>query len=251
MIEYVIFFSVGQGLCMLLFIVECFKCLIDFLGCLLLVWQIEMLVCGGVKWIDVVIGFMIDMVDVELVVIYDLWVMIIMCFNLFYKVVDNFGLCWIVCEVMEGDFLIFNGDMLVFEEIVVKVQQVDCQFGGVWLIVVMVDVKDVYDSDDMKVWCWGDQFQCIGKMLMLEESNVELIGFLVFCGEGVVLFCEVVCVYMCMFEGVQYWYFKVIDSFVFMGKVGIVFIEGLGWVEVDFFNDIEIVMKLIDSWVGD
>ena len=50
-------------------------------------------------------------------------------------------------------------------------------------------------------------------------------------------------------EGVQHWYLKVIDSLAPTGKVGTLSIEGLGWAEVDFLNDIEIATKLTDTWV--
>ena len=49
--------------------------------------------------------------------------------------------------------------------------------------------------------------------------------------------------------GVQHWYLKVIDSLAPTGKVGTVSIEGLGWGEVDFLNDIEAAAKLKDGWV--
>ena len=42
---------------------------------------------------------------------------------------------------------------------------------------------------------------------------------------------------------------KVIDSLAPTGKVGTVSIEGLGWAEVDFLNDIEIATKLTDTWI--
>ena len=41
---------------------------------------------------------------------------------------------------------------------------------------------------------------------------------------------------------------KVIDTLAATGKVGTVSIEGLGWAEVDFLNDIEVATRLTDSW---
>ena len=50
-------------------------------------------------------------------------------------------------------------------------------------------------------------------------------------------------------RGVEHWYLKVIDSLAPTGKVGTLSIEGLGWGEVDFLNDIEVATKLTDGWV--
>lgn len=248
MIEHAILLSAGQGSRMLPLTAERPKCLIEFSGRSLLAWQIEMLARGGVKRIDVVTGFMTDMVDEELAGINDPRVEITTRFNPFYKVADNLGSCWIAREAMEGDFLILNGDTLVSEEIVRRVQQ-----DSGWPIAVTVDVKDSYDSDDMKVSRESGangRLNRIGKTLTAEESNAESIGFLAFRGEGAGLFREAVRTAMRTPEGVQHWYLKVIDSLAPSGKVGTVSIEGLGWAEVDFLNDIEIATRLTDIWAG-
>ncbi len=243
MIEHAILLSAGQGSRMLPLTAERPKCLIDFSGKSLLAWQIEMLARGGVKRIDVVTGFMTDMVDAELAAITDPRVEITTRFNPFYKVADNLGSCWIAREAMEGDFLILNGDTLVSEEIVQRVQQ-----DHDWPIAVTIDVKPAYDSDDMKVERDGERLVRIGKVLIAEQSNAESIGFLAFRGEGAGMFREAVRKAMRTPEGVQHWYLKVIDSLAPTGKVGTVSIEGLGWAEVDFLNDIEIATALTDTW---
>lgn len=246
MIEHAILLSAGQGSRMLPLTAERPKCLIDFSGRSLLEWQVEMLARGGVKRIDIVTGFMTDMVDEVVARIKDPRVTITTKFNPFYKVADNLGSCWIAREAMEGDFLILNGDTLVSEDIVRRVQQ-----GSDWPIAVTVDVKPDYDSDDMKVARTPDgRLVRIGKTLTAEESNAESIGFLAFRGEGAALFRNAVRAAMRTPEGVQHWYLKVIDSLAPTGKVGTVSIEGLGWAEVDFLNDIEIARQLTDQWAA-
>ena len=243
MIEHAILLSAGQGSRMLPLTVDRPKCLIEFSGRSLLAWQIEMLARGGVRRIDVVTGFMTDMVDEAISAIRDPRVEIRTRFNPFYKVADNLGSCWIARDVMRDDFLILNGDTLVSEEIVARVQQ-----DNDWPIAVTVDVKGSYDSDDMKVSRAGERLTRIGKTLSAEETNAESIGFLAFRGEGAALFRNAVRSAMRTAEGVQHWYLKVIDSLAETGRVGTVSIEGLGWAEVDFLNDIEIATALTDQW---
>jgi choline kinase len=117
-----------------------------------------------------------------------------------------------------------------------------------------VDVKDGYDSDDMKVSREGERLVRIGKTLTAAESNAESIGFLAFRGEGAALFRNAVRAAMRTPEGVQHWYLKVIDSLAPTGKVGTVSIQGLGpdpqWAEVDFLTDIEIARALTDQWAA-
>lgn len=245
MIEHAILLSAGQGSRLLPLTAERPKCLIDFSGKSLIEWQVEMLARGGVKRIDVVTGFMTDMLEEHLAQIRDPRVEIAIRFNPFYKVADNLGSCWIAREAMRGDFLILNGDTLISEQIVERVQQ-----DTSWPVAVTVDVKDSYDSDDMKVQREGERLVRIGKTLTADQSNAESIGFLAFRGEGAELFREAVRAAMRTPEGVQHWYLKVIDSLAPGGKVGTVSIEGLDWAEVDFLNDIEIATRLTDQWAG-
>jgi len=246
MIEHAILLSAGQGSRLLPLTAERPKCMIDFSGKSLIEWQIEMLARAGVKRIDVVTGFMTDMLEEHLAAIRDPRVEIGVRFNPFFKVADNLGSCWIARDAMQGDFLILNGDTLVSEEIVRRVQEPTD-----WPIAVTVDIKaEGYDSDDMKVERGPDgRLMRIGKTLTAAQSNAESIGFLAFRGEGADLFRETVRHAMRTPEGVQHWYLKVIDSLAPTGKVGTVSIEGLEWGEVDFLNDIEVATGLTDRWV--
>jgi choline kinase len=252
MIEHAILLSAGQGSRMLPLTAERPKCLIEFSGRTLIEWQVEMLARGGVRRIDVVTGFMTDMVDECLRAIRDPRIEITTRFNPFYKVADNLGSCWIAREAMDGDFLILNGDTLVSDAVVDRVQQQTA-----WPVTVTVDVKPAYDSDDMKVEREPGEtgrLVHIGKTLTAEQSNAESIGFLAFRGEGSGLFREAVRAAMRTPEGVQHWYLKVIDSLAPTGKVGTVSIADLGpqaqWAEVDFLNDIEVAALLTDGWTG-
>ena len=244
-IEHAILLSAGQGSRMLPLTAEQPKCLIDFSGRTLIEWQIEMLARSGVKFIDVVTGFKDEMVDEVLAGIDHPGVDIRTQFNPFYKVADNLGSCWIARSAMTGDFMILNGDTLVSEEIVQRVQQ-----GTEWPIAVTVDMKPDYDSDDMKVQLDGERLLQIGKTLTADETDAESIGFLAFRGEGSELFRNAVRSAMRTPEGVQHWYLKVIDKLAATGKVGTVSIEGMDWAEVDFLTDIEIARGLTDRWTA-
>jgi choline kinase len=244
MIETAILLSAGRGSRLLPLTAERPKCLIEFNGRSLIGWQIEMLARAGVRRIEVVTGFETDMVENHLAAITDPRVEIATRFNPFYQVADNLGSCWIVRDLMaEGDFLILNGDTLVSQAIVERVLQ-----DSGWPIAVTVDVKDAYDSDDMKVERTGDRLVRIGKTLTAEQANAESIGFLAFRREGADLFREAVRKAMRTPEGVNHWYLKVIDTLADTGKVGTVSIAGEEWAEVDFLNDVENATELTGRW---
>ena len=243
MIDKAIILSAGQGSRLLPLTAERPKCLIDFSGRSLLAWQVEMLAGGGVKEIDVVTGFMTEMVEAELDRLARPGLALNVQFNPFYKVADNLGSCWIARAAMSRDFLILNGDTLISRDIVRRVQQ-----SAAWPIAVTVDIKTGYDSDDMKVTLQGERLLAIGKTLTAAQSNAESIGFLAFRGEGAALFRDTVEAYMRTPAGVENWYLKVIDALAPGGKVGTVSIEGMEWAEVDFLNDIEAGERLTSGW---
>lgn len=243
MIEKAIILSAGQGSRLLPLTAERPKCLIDLSGKSLLGWQVEMLAAGGVREIEVVTGFMTELVEAELERLARPGLSLAARFNPFFKVADNLASCWMAREAMTGDFLILNGDTLVSRGIVDRVQQ-----DNAWPIAVTVDVKPSYDSDDMKVSRQGERLLAIGKTLTAEQSNAESIGFLAFRGHGGQQFRERVETFMRTPAGVENWYLKVIDSLAPGGVVGTVSIEGLGWSEVDFLNDVERASELTALW---
>jgi L-glutamine-phosphate cytidylyltransferase len=65
-INRAILLCAGQGSRLLPLTADRPKCLIDFSGKSLLAWQIEMLFANGVNQIDIVTGFMTEMVEAEL-----------------------------------------------------------------------------------------------------------------------------------------------------------------------------------------
>lgn len=246
-ISRAIILSAGQGSRLLPLTAEMPKCMIDCSGRTLIEWQIRMLAACGVTDIHVVTGFMTETVEAELTRLAQPGLTLTAHFNPFYKVADNLGSCWIARGAMDGDFLILNGDTLVSRPLVERVQR-----GGSYPICVTVDVKDGYDSDDMKVeradGGKGERLVHIGKTLSAAQTNAESIGFLAFRGEGGVLFRGAVEAVMRTPAGVENWYLKVIDQIAATGKVGTVSIEGMEWGEVDFLNDVEVAERLTAEW---
>lgn len=242
-ISRAIILSAGQGSRLLPLTLDIPKCLIDFSGKTLIDWQIDALAARGVEEIVVVTGFHAERVEDVLARRSDVAVRTL--FNPFYKVADNLGSCWLARGEMDRDFIILNGDTLVSPDIVGRLQEM-----AEMPISVTIDVKDSYDSDDMKVTRHGDRLVAIGKRLSAGESDAESIGMLAFKGEGPALFREAVEAMMRTPEGVKNWYLKVIDSLAPSGVVGTVSIEGHRWAEVDFPEDVEIGRALTSGWAA-
>ena len=238
-----IILSAGQGSRLLPLTKDQPKCLIPFAGKPLIQWQIEALASNGIEEIAVVTGFRSEKVEAALANVGEAATRTL--FNPFFKVADNLGSCWIAREEMDRDFIILNGDTLVSPEIVARLMG-----GATAPITVTIDVKDSYDTDDMKVNRDGDRLVAIGKRLSARESNAESIGMLAFKGEGPAIFRNQVEAMMRTPEGVINWYLKAINAIAPTGAVGTVSIEGLDWGEVDFPEDLEVARTLTAGWAA-
>ena len=91
------------------------KCLIEFHGRSLLDRQLDTLDANGVKEAVVVTGFHDELVNaaIERRRAAGQGPRVRTVFNPFYKVADNLGSLFLVCNELEGDCLVWNGDTLV------------------------------------------------------------------------------------------------------------------------------------------
>ncbi|MGK2286203.1 sugar phosphate nucleotidyltransferase [Pedomonas sp. V897] len=242
-----IILSAGQGSRLLPLTAERPKCLIEFSGRTLLDWQIDALAANGVREIVVVVGFQAAKVEAHLAGRNDAGVKITTLFNPFFQVADNLGSVWLTRPyMMQGDFLILNGDTLVTPELVA-----DVLAGAREGINVTIDVKPTYDADDMKVVKTPEgRLLAIGKTLPLDQVNAESIGFLVFKGWGATCFADAVDAVMHTAEGVKSWYLRVIGRIAETHEVNTVSIEGHSWGEVDFPADVARAQALTALWAG-
>jgi len=221
------------------------KCLLEFSGRTLLSWQVSALLANGLDDILVVTGFRTERVEDH---VRDLARMtgahITTLFNPFFQVADNLGTCWMAREIMDGDFIMLNGDTIVSDKIVARLIA-----GATAPISVTIDMKTAYDDDDMKVHCARNgRLVAIGKHLPPEETDAESIGMLAFQGDGPAIFRSQIEQMMRTPEGVERWYLRAIDLIASAHVVGTVSIHGLPWQEVDYPSDLEAAGQLTARW---
>ncbi|MGB3722959.1 MAG: phosphocholine cytidylyltransferase family protein [Pacificimonas sp.] len=245
-----IILSAGQGSRLLPLTEDRPKCLIDFNGRTLLGWQLDVMIANGVTDIHIVTGFRADMIEAELAKRSDQdAVNIQTVFNPFYNVADNLGSVWLARHLMNQDFLILNGDTLVSQALVAAVLAAPPA-----PIRVTVDIKDGYDSDDMRVELGtgreAERLLDIGKRLPVARSHAESIGLLHFRGKGRELFRAQVEEMMSTEEGLRNWYLRAIHYLAKDGAspVMVTPIVGHEWGEVDFPRDVETGRALTATW---
>lgn len=235
--------SAGQGRRLLPFTADRPKCLLELDGRTVIERQIDGLHAAGIQQVFVVTGYGAAQVEEVLQRRYDKRG-IETVFNPFFEVADNLASCWMARHAMEGTFIVLNGDTLF--DLPVLQRLLDAPPRPITLA---IDRKAGYDEDDMKVCLDGDRLTRVGKKLSLASVDGESIGMMCFRPQGGALFRDALERAMRTPEALQRWYLSIIDELA--GSTGQVFvqsIEGLGWGELDFPEDLEAARGLVRDW---
>lgn len=222
------------------------KCLVELSGRTVLHWQLQHLRQAGITEAVVVTGFAAETVEAEIASLDLPGLTVRTLYNPFFSLTDNLATCWLARDEMRGDFLLLNGDTLFEPAIAARLMAAPPA-----PITVTIDRKaSGYDADDMKVLTDGDALRAIGKTI--ETYDAESIGFLRFDAEGAALFTRVVQQIMRTPEGLKRWYLSVINQIAQDNDVvSVQSIEGLGWAEMDFPEDLPRNRELAALWAAE
>jgi L-glutamine-phosphate cytidylyltransferase len=240
----VIILAAGQGKRLLPLTADVPKALLDIGGKTLIERQIEAFAANGLSDFVVVTGYGADKMEQALKVIAQrLNVTVQTVYNPFYAVADNLASCWLVRSFLTGDFIQVNGDNVFRADLVARL--LEPKAGS---ILVAVNRKDGFDSDDMKVMMDGPRLTEIGKTLPVDTVDAEAIGFYVFRGDGGAHYVAELELAMRDPQGLKRWFPSAVGSLAKKTPIGVIEITGLRWSEVDFPVDLQQARQLVSNW---
>ena len=230
-----IILSAGQGRRLLPFTESLPKCLLPVDGDRpALEIQLRALVDCGVTEARVAVGFHAEKVEAFLATDPVPGINVETIYNPFFDSSDNLVSAWLTRPEMTGDFLLMNGDTL-FEPAVLQ-RLLSAPRAPVTLV---VNAKDEYDSDDMKVSISADgRLRAVSKKLTLDIVNGESIGLMRFTGRGVDVFSSTLDQKVRTQQGLKAYYLSVIDELTRILPVETVAMTGLWWREMDSPEDL-------------
>lgn len=101
-------------------------------------------------------------------------------FNPFFDVSNNLISLWCASHLfLEKDFLVSNGDNIYKSHVYGKI--IGDNKEGIHLV---IDYKDDYDADDMKVVLQEGSIQRVSKLIDIEDTDAESVGFIRVTGES-------------------------------------------------------------------
>ncbi|EFK10710.1 nucleotidyltransferase family protein [delta proteobacterium NaphS2] len=239
-----IILSAGQGKRLLPLTAETPKCLLPIQKKTLIEWQIDALHQCGVDKIIVVTGYHGEKVKAVLQRSYGSG-RIKTCYNRAYATTDNLVSCWAARHEMDEDFILLNGDTLFETDIPKRLFASPDR-----PVTVVVDHKDLYDADDMKVEMEGRRLVKIGKDIPHDKVQGESIGMILFRGEGPMLFRNALKKALGDPMAGGKWYLSVIDEMARVMPVWTCSITGLRWCEVDYTADLEQADRVVSDGYG-
>lgn len=196
--------------------------------------QLRALVACGVTEARVAVGFQAEKVEAFLETRPVPGINVETIYNPFFDCSDNLVSAWLTRPEMDGDFLLMNGDTL-FEPSVLQ-RLLSARMAPVTLV---INGKDEYDSDDMKVSMSADgRLRAVSKKLSLDVVNGESIGLMRFTGQGVAAFRSALDRNVRTQHGIKAFYLSVIDQLTREIPVETVSMTGLWWHEMDSPEDL-------------
>lgn len=237
--------SAGQGRRLLPLTADRPKCILPIMGQTLVEWQIDELSKCGIDQVTVVVGYRADKVEKILRSRYDSN-KVRSVYNEAYAVSDNLVSCWTVHDEMNEDFILLNGDTLFEAAVLKRLLGTDDH-----PVTVVINQKNSYDADDMKVELEGARLVKIGKGLSPAQVHGESIGMILFRDEGPMLFREAIEKALRDPAAQKKWYLSVIDDLARRFPVWTCLINGLKWCEVDYKADLKQAEKVVAACCHD
>jgi choline kinase len=204
--------------------------------------QLRALAACGVTEARVMVGFQAEKVEAFLATEPVPGINVETLYNPFYDSSDNLVTAWLARPEMQDDFLLMNGDTL-FESAVLR-RLLSAPMAPITLV---VNEKDEYDDDDMKVSMSAEgRLRAVSKVLDMDVVNGESIGLMRFTGEGVKAFRSALDHAVRTQRGLKAYYLSVIDQLTREIPVETALMTGFWWGELDSPEDLASVRADLD-----
>jgi choline kinase len=215
------------------------KSLLPMNGRTILGKQLDDVAKAGLTDVIISAGYKIDQIQ-QFVNEYNTNLHITVEFNPFFDISNNIISLWNVRQYFTNDaVMIINGDNVFDYQILQKLTDSSDKN------VLMVNEKNEYDGDDMKVKSSGNRLFAVNKSMKSSEASAESIGIMKFSRDGTNKLMNKI-ISMCQIkENLSVWYLRAIQELVEDGvEVNTLSIGDLRWEEVDFPQDYEKVCAM-------
>ena len=166
-------------------------------------------------------------------------------YNPFFDISNNLLSLWQARHEMESDFIIINGDDIFNDSVLLGLLEHDKNE----LITMVIDRKETYDEDDMKLIVENGRILEVSKKIPLNEANGESIGIIRVTAEAKGIMVDTMERMVRNKKNMQVFYLAMIQELINQGiAVGYHEISSKDWAEIDFHPDLEDIRKKISTF---
>jgi choline kinase len=210
-------------------------------GLTLLETQLHSLSENNIKDIVIIVGYKAEQIEAK-IKHYQGDLNIKTVFNPFFDCSNNLISVWMARNYMDSDFISINGDD-IFSPIVIENLLKSKED-----ITMVIDEKQEYDDDDMKVVHLNGNIIEVSKKIEKSRANGESIGMIKFSNKGPEIYTSTLDEMVRDPENRNVFYLKAIQRIINKGfKVNYSICNEEDWGEIDFHPDLELIKSHLEK----
>lgn len=197
---------------------------------------------AGIRDVVLVVGYKANQIEAKIKDLEDIRIKTL--YNPFFDSSNNLVSAWLARHEMLGNgFILLNGDDVVkasvFEGLLASPDE----------ITMVINKKDAYDADDMKVLLDGPRVVAVSKQIDARKADAESIGMIKFQRRGSDWMVRKLDEFVRSEEGKQSFYLRAIQAIIDDGfPVHYVECGPEDWAEIDVHPDLDFIRANLDRW---
>ncbi len=210
-------------------------------GLTLLEAQLHSLEENGIHDIVIIVGYRAEQIEAKVQKYKDRFD-IKTVFNPFYETSNNLMSVWLARHYMEDEFITINGDDMFTSDVIKNLLQSNEN------ITMVIDEKEHYDDDDMKVIKSDKTIQKVSKKIDPNQANGESVGIIKFSGHGPQIYKNTLEEMVRKPENMNVFYLKAIQEIIDKGyPVSFSKCNESDWGEIDFHPDLMLIRQYVSK----
>jgi choline kinase len=210
-------------------------------GLTLLEAQLHSLAENNIHDVVIIVGYRAEQIEAK-VKEYEKDFTIRTVYNPFYDCSNNLLSVWMARHFMDQDFITINGDDMFTPEVIRTLLQSQEN------ITMVIDEKEHYDDDDMKIVKVNGQVLKVSKQIPLEEANGESVGIIKFSGHGPQIYVNMLEEMVRHPENRNVFYLRAIQEIINKGyPVHYATCNANDWGEIDFHPDLMMIREYVSQ----
>ena len=206
--------------------------------------QLENIAGCGIRDVTIVTGYKTEQIEAKVKDIDFLDITI--CYNPFYTTSNNLISAWLAIRETSENFVLVNGDDIFKRKVLEGLLKSPND------ITMVIDRKEKYDEDDMKVVTDGELVLKVSKEIPVEEANGESIGMILFRRKGRSIIRETLERMVRVEENKKIFYLAALQNIMDKGyPVHFHECSPQDWAEIDFHSDLSFIRRHINRYASE